>query len=86
MTEERPIHTDENTAEQVDAKMARNAGEIAAINDTLSGRAAAREEFNKRGTGKLEPHPLDQYGLPGRLRLLESEQKRLAQRKRELGG
>ena len=86
MTEQPPVREDEDTIEQVDAKIARNTGEIEAINDTLAGRAAARREFSSRGKGALEPHSLDSYGLPGRLRLLESEQKRLAHRKKELGG
>lgn len=86
MTEQPPVRENEDTVAQVDAKMARNAGEIIAIKDSLSGRAAARDEFSKRGRGTLEPHPIDRYGLPGRLTLLEGEQKRLAQRKKELGG
>ncbi|GEM_PF-2430067 len=86
MTEERPVRQNEDTVEQVTAKIARNAGEVEAIKDTLAGRAAARREFSRQGRGALEPHPLDSYGLPGRLRLLESEQKRLAERKKELEG
>lgn len=86
MTEQPPVRENEDTIEQVNAKIARNAGEIEAIKDSLAGRAAARMEFSRRGKGVLEPHPLDSYGLPGRLRLLESEQRRLTHRKQELGG
>lgn len=84
MTEEPPVRENEDTLEQVDAKIARNASEMEAIRESLSGRATAREEFRRRKGQPLEPHMLDR-GLEKRFAYLESQQKRLTGRRQELG-
>ena len=84
MTEQPPVRENEDTVEQVNAKIARNASEMEAIQESLSGRVAAREEFKRQKGQPLEPHMLER-GLRERFKYLESEQRRLTWRRKELG-